>query len=70
MPKSRKLRPSSTPGKSKGENCQRSQLKNLYSKDSRLHRTNPKLWRAAVMEVQNVQKLKGNGHTMSEFLNN
>jgi len=44
MPKSRKERPSSTPGRSKGENCQKSQLKNLYAKSTRLHRTNPKLW--------------------------
>lgn len=60
MPKSRKLRPSSTPGKSKGQNCQRSVLKNLYCKDTRLHRTNPKLFLAACEEVS---KMKGNHPT-------
>lgn len=32
---------SSTPGKSKGPNCQRSQDKNLYSKDARLYKKDP-----------------------------
>ena len=38
MPKSRKERPSSTPGRQKNENCQKSQLKNQYSKDTRWHK--------------------------------
>ena len=51
MPKSRKLRPSSTPGRTKNSNCQRSQLKNLYCKDHRLYRTNPDLWAKCCAEV-------------------
>ena len=57
MPKSRKIRPSSTPGKSKGQNCQRSQLKNLYALDTRLYRTNPKLYEKACLEIS---QMKGN----------
>jgi hypothetical protein len=38
MPKSRKLRPSSTPGRSKNENCQKSQTKNKYAKDTRWYK--------------------------------
>lgn len=38
MPKSRKNRPSSTPGKSKNSNCQKSQLKNQYVHDNRWYK--------------------------------
>ena len=48
---------SSTPGRSKGANCHRSVLKNLYCKDTRLHKTNPKLFLAACIEVSSM---KGN----------
>jgi len=51
------LKGSSTAGRSKGQNCQRSELKTLYAKDPRLHRTNPKLYEACCVEVG---KQKGN----------
>lgn len=41
MPKSRKLRPSSTPGISKGMNCKKTQLKMRLAKDTRFHKTDP-----------------------------
>lgn len=41
MPKSRKDRPSSTAGKSKGSNCQKSILKTQHSKDSKMYKTDP-----------------------------
>lgn len=44
MPKSRKERSSSTPGRTKGSNCQKSDLKNLHANDTKLYKTNPKLW--------------------------
>jgi hypothetical protein len=55
--KQKQLRGSSTPGKSKGQNCQRSQLKNLFAYDTKLHKTNPKLHLRACEEVS---KQKGN----------
>lgn len=51
MPKSKKERPSSTPGRLKGSNCQRSQLKNLYCLDTKLWRKNPDLWSKCCAEV-------------------
>ena len=59
MPKSRKQRPSSTAGRTKSENCQKSQLKNLHSKDTRLYRTNPKLYAAAARVVYVINAKKG-----------
>lgn len=38
MPKSDKSRPSSTPGRTKGSNCHRSQLKNQHALDTRFYR--------------------------------
>ncbi len=59
MPRANKKagRGSSTPGKSKGQNCQRSEKKNLHAKDSRLYRTNPALYAACCLEVDSM---KGN----------
>ena len=57
MPKSKKLRPSSTAGRSKGSNCQRSQMKNLYCKDHRLYRKNPDLFAKCCAEID---QQKGN----------
>jgi hypothetical protein len=52
MPKAGKnSKGSSTPGRSKGTNCQRSQLKNMYCLDSRLYRTNPALYEKCCVEV-------------------
>lgn len=48
---------SSTPGRMKGSNCQRSQLKTLYAKDSRLYRNNPLLYEKTCIEIG---KMKGN----------
>lgn len=55
MPKSRKTRPSSTPGKVKGENCHRSQTKNQYSKDPRWYRKDIANYMVAC-ELVNSQK--------------
>jgi hypothetical protein len=57
---------SSTPGRQKGSNCQKSQLKNLHSKDSRLYRTNPFLYAKA---AQAVNKEKGNMINGSPWVN-
>lgn len=65
MPKSRKERPSSTPGRSKGTNCQRSQLKNLYAKDPRAHRTRPTEFLRA---CQIISQMKGNHPTTEVFV--
>lgn len=62
MPKSRKQRPSSTAGKVKSDNCHRSQLKNLHSKDPRLYRTNPALYAAAARVIYTVNAKKGSTH--------
>jgi len=67
MPKKNKLgRGSSTPGKLKGSNCQKSQLKNLHAKDSRLYPTNPFLYTKA---AQPINKEKGNLINGSPWVN-
>lgn len=55
MPKSRKQRPSSTPGKSKGFNCQRSELKTKYAKDSKWFKKDVANYMVAC-EIINAQK--------------
>jgi len=62
MPKSKKLRPSSTAGRTKGSNCQRSQGKNLYCKDTILYRKNPDLYAKCCIEIDNQ---KGNRQSTS-----
>ena len=59
MPKANKKRGkgSSTSGKIKGKNCQRSQLKNLYSKDARIYKRDPATYEKACMEIASM---KGN----------
>lgn len=57
MPKSRKQRPSSTPERSKGSNCQKSVLKTWYAKDTRAYKKNRADWLLACIEVSNQ---KGN----------
>ena len=59
MPKSKKNngRGSSTAGKAKGANCQKSVLKTWYSKDTKAYRKNPTDWLSACIEVSNM---KGN----------
>lgn len=57
MPKSRKQRPSSTNGRTKGENCQRSQIKNLYAKDPRFYKKDPENYATACALVDSM---KGN----------
>lgn len=54
MPKSKKIRPSSTPGILKGENCHRSQIKNRYAKDSRWHKTDPEGYAEACVLVNSL----------------
>lgn len=61
MPKSKKIRPSSTAGRSKGSNCQRSQMKNLYAFDTKLYRKNPDLF-AKCCKI--VDDFKGNRATV------
>lgn len=57
MPKSDKSRPSSTAGRSKGENCQRSQIKTLYAKDARFYKKHPANYMQA---CKLINKQKGN----------
>lgn len=38
MPKSRKLRPSSTPGRAKHANCQKNDIKTRYCKDTKWYK--------------------------------
>jgi hypothetical protein len=64
MPKSRKERPSSTAGKAKGDNCHRSQMKNLWAKDSKFYRKNPREFlKAAIL----ISGMKGN-HPTAEVI--
>lgn len=57
---------SSTPGKLKGANCQKTPLKRMYANDSRLHKTNPKLFLAACDEVNKIQVQSGESK-LAEF---
>lgn len=66
MGKAKNTKGSSTPGRSKGSNCQKSQLKNLHAKDSRLYRTNPFLY---AKTAQAVNKEKGNLINGSPWVN-
>lgn len=59
MPKSRKTRPSSTAGRLKNANCQKSVLKNLHAKDARAYRTMPMTYAAAAREIYSVNAAKG-----------
>lgn len=61
MPKSRKDRPSSTPGKVKGQNCQKSETKTRYSRDSRWYRTDPENYRKACAVINQE---KGNSKSV------
>lgn len=60
MPKSRKQRPSSTPGKQKQSNCHKSQLKNQYV-------TDPKWYKKDVVgyakACQHINNQKGNSQS-------
>ncbi len=47
---------SSTPGKSKGANCQKSELKTQFAKDSRMYRTDPKKFAQAEEIVRALNK--------------
>lgn len=60
---------SSTPGKAKGANCQKSPLKVQYAKNTRLHRTNPAEWERACQEVQKMQNEHGIKVVLQEFVN-
>lgn len=55
MPRSRKERPSSTAGRSKGSNCQRSILKTQYAKDCRFYKNDPKNY-AKICDIVNQEK--------------
>lgn len=57
MPKSRKERPSSTPGKSKDKNCQKSQMKNMYCNDTKWCKKDPNGYAKACKEIDSY---KGN----------
>lgn len=57
MPKSRKTRPSSTPGKTKDKNCQKSEAKNKYCLDTRFYKNDPMNY----MKVcEQINGMKGN----------
>lgn len=51
MPKSRKTRPSSTAGKMKGSNCQKSVAKNFVVNDTKGFKKEPNLWLQGCMEI-------------------
>lgn len=57
MPKSRKLRPSSTPGRQKNSNCQKSIAKNFVVLDTKGYKKNPNLWLQGCLEISSM---KGN----------
>jgi hypothetical protein len=57
MPKSRKLRPSSTPGKSKNSNCQKSVAKNYVVLDTKGYRKDIALW---IQGCKEISAMKGN----------
>ena len=59
MPKAKKKgkESSSTPGRQKGPNCQKSVLKTWYCKDTKAHKKNRTDWLNACKEVSNM---KGN----------
>lgn len=65
MPKSRRERPSSTSGRLKGQNCHKTELKNLHSKHTKLHRQNPKMWNKC---CDAVDKEKGNRPGIHNFV--
>lgn len=54
MPKSKKLRPSSTPGKAKGDNCKKSVLKTRMAKDSKFYKTDPSNYMKAIQEINKL----------------
>ncbi len=64
MPQSKKERPSSTPGRSKGANCHRSQIKNLWAKDNKFYKKNPKEFLKAALIIS---EMKGNHPTQEIF---
>lgn len=67
MPRSKKgNKGSSTPGKTKGSNCQKKELKTMHARDTRLYRTNPFLYAKA---AQAVNKEKGNLINGSPWVN-
>ena len=53
---SQKKKSSSTPGKEKGDNCQKSALKVQFCKDSRMYRTDPKRYAEAEKIVRELNK--------------
>jgi hypothetical protein len=57
MPKSRKTRPSATPGRSKGANCQKSIAKNYYCASRSYKGKERKLYLEGCAQVS---KMKGN----------
>jgi hypothetical protein len=57
MPKSRKERPSSTPGRQKNDNCQKSQTKNKYCNDTRWYKKDVENYRKACLLINSM---KGN----------
>jgi len=57
MPKSKKDRPSSTAGRTKGGNCQKSIIKTQYCRDSKFFKTDPLNYLKACKIINNE---KGN----------
>lgn len=57
MPKSRRLRPSSTPGRQKNSNCQKSVAKNFVTLDTKGYKKDPNLWLQGCIEISDM---KGN----------
>jgi len=57
MPRASKTRGSSTPGRQKNSNCQKSQLKNQYCKDARWYKKDPVNYAKA---AEHINSYKGN----------
>ena len=53
---SEKKKSSSTAGKEKGANCQKSDLKVQFCKDGRMHKTNPKKFAQVEKIVRELNK--------------
>lgn len=51
MPKSRKIRPSSTAGRMKNSNCQKSVAKNFVVHDTKGWKKDPALWLQGCREI-------------------
>jgi len=66
MPKSRKLRPSSTPGRTKGSNCHKTVAKNFVTLDTKGYKKDWALWLQGCKEISDISAKRG-GAAVSEI---